>query len=156
VQKAAYFLQEMLGVPLAFQFTLYKHGPFSFDLRDELSAMRADGLVSLRVQDPMYGPSIVPEPAADVLRERFPKTLKEHEPRIAFVASRVDRKAVAELERLATAFYVRQECRDQADPGALAQRVHTLKPHVAVDQALPAVEAILDWAREAATLCTEP
>lgn len=31
-QKAAYFLQELLRVPLEFEFILYKHGPFSFGL----------------------------------------------------------------------------------------------------------------------------
>ena len=40
MQKATYFLQHLMGVPLAFDFILYKHGPFSFDLRDELTAMR--------------------------------------------------------------------------------------------------------------------
>ncbi|MCL6557372.1 MAG: hypothetical protein K6U74_00970, partial [Firmicutes bacterium] len=38
IQKCSYFLQAMLGVPLGFEFILYKHGPFSFDLRDELTA----------------------------------------------------------------------------------------------------------------------
>ena len=34
IQKAAYFLQVLLEVPLEFDFILYKHGPFSFDLSD--------------------------------------------------------------------------------------------------------------------------
>ena len=38
VQKAAFFLQELMEVPTRFHFILYKHGPFSFDLRDELTA----------------------------------------------------------------------------------------------------------------------
>jgi uncharacterized protein YwgA len=32
VQKATFFLQELLNVPLSLDFILYKHGPFSFDL----------------------------------------------------------------------------------------------------------------------------
>jgi hypothetical protein len=35
MQKATYFLQELTRIPLEFDFVLYKHGPFSFDLRDE-------------------------------------------------------------------------------------------------------------------------
>ena len=45
LQKAAYLLAELRGVDFDFDFILYKHGPFSFELRDELSAMRAEGLV---------------------------------------------------------------------------------------------------------------
>jgi hypothetical protein len=33
IQKAAYLLHELLAVPFDFAFILYKHGPFSFDLR---------------------------------------------------------------------------------------------------------------------------
>jgi hypothetical protein len=32
LQKSAYFLQDMLSAPLGFDFILYKHGPFAFDL----------------------------------------------------------------------------------------------------------------------------
>lgn len=38
IQKATYFVQELLRVPLEFEFVLYKHGPYSFDLSDELTA----------------------------------------------------------------------------------------------------------------------
>ena len=57
IQKTIYFLQELLRVPLGFEFILYKHGPYSFDLSDELTAMRADELVELKLQQP-YGPSV--------------------------------------------------------------------------------------------------
>jgi len=151
VQKAAYLLQEMAGVQIDFEFILYKHGPFSFDLRDELSAMRADGFVSLRVQDP-YGPSIVPEPAAAVLRKRFPKTLREQEPRIRFVADRLKDKRVVELERLATAFYVSQEAAGESNPTALTEKIHRLKPHIPVADALAAVRTVHGWTHEAKAL----
>ena len=41
VQKAAYFVQELLGVPSGFRFVLYRHGPFSFDLRASLNKLEA-------------------------------------------------------------------------------------------------------------------
>src|ERR1035441_4963526 len=46
IQKATYFLQELLGVDLGFEFVLYRHGPFSFELRDELSSMQADDILT--------------------------------------------------------------------------------------------------------------
>ena len=32
LQKASLLLQDLTGVPLGFDYILYKHGPFSFDL----------------------------------------------------------------------------------------------------------------------------
>jgi hypothetical protein len=49
IQKATFFLQEMLRVPMDFGFILYKHGPFSFELRDELTAMRADNYITAKI-----------------------------------------------------------------------------------------------------------
>ncbi len=37
LQKTAYFLRELTSVPLDFDFVLYKHGPFSFDVQSEIS-----------------------------------------------------------------------------------------------------------------------
>ena len=48
VQKGTFILQELLHVPLEFAFSLYKYGPYSFDLNDELAAFRAG--VSGRVE----------------------------------------------------------------------------------------------------------
>ena len=39
-------------MPLGYDFTLYKHGPFSFDLRDDIHALRADGLLDLEPRPP--------------------------------------------------------------------------------------------------------
>ena len=58
VQKTAFFVQELMGVPLGFRFILYKHGPFSFGLRDELTALRADGLLELEPRT--YGAQLIP------------------------------------------------------------------------------------------------
>ena len=40
VQKCAYFLEDLLGVPVGCEFVLYKHGPYSFDLHDALIEMK--------------------------------------------------------------------------------------------------------------------
>jgi uncharacterized protein YwgA len=152
VQKATFFLQAMAGANTDFDFILYKHGPFSFDLRDELTAMRADGFVSLRVQGPQYGPSIVPEPGAEQLRRRFPRTLRENESRIAFVSSRLGNMSVSELERVATAYFVLQEDMESAvNERQLANRIHRLKPHISFDEAVDALASVKKWKREAAS-----
>ncbi|GIW90161.1 MAG: hypothetical protein KatS3mg109_0593 [Pirellulaceae bacterium] len=156
VQKAMYIWKEMLGVDVDFDFLLYKHGPFSFDLRDELTAMRADGLLKLKFQDPGYGPSIVPGEAAESLKRRFPKTLKRYEHQIEFIAKKFGEKTVTELERLATALYVTKKLGPQADVSTRAQRIHALKPHVSFDQAERAVRTVDEWRKEAQEVVGRP
>jgi uncharacterized protein YwgA len=152
VQKTTYFLQEMVHGKTGFDFILYKHGPFSFDLSDELTAMRADGLVTLQVKDPRYGPSILPEPRAKTLMQRFQRTLKEYEPLVRFVADKLGDKPVVELERLATAHYVRTNLGPETTLEACAGRIHELKPHISVADALAALQTVETWTKEAEEL----
>lgn len=73
VQKATFFAQELTKIPLGFDFILYKHGPFSFDLRDELTALRADGLLKLETQWP-YGPRISPTQQSEYIKSLSHRT----------------------------------------------------------------------------------
>jgi hypothetical protein len=57
LQKAAYLLSELRGVDFDFDFILYKHGPFSFELRDELAGMQAEGPLQLFPQPPLWPPA---------------------------------------------------------------------------------------------------
>jgi len=142
IQKSLYFLQEMLRVPTGFDFILYKHGPFSFDLRDELGVMRANMIVELHSKPFPYGPSHLPGDAAERLKELYPKTTKQYERQIDFIAKKLAGLRVAELERLATALYVTlEEGRDKTIQ-ARAKRINELKPHVNINEALKAVEEV--------------
>src|SRR5437773_6101487 len=79
IQKATYFLQELLQVHTGFEFILYKHGPFSFDLRDTITEMRADGVLEIHQQPYPYGPSlIVSEQQFAEIQRRFPNTLSKY------------------------------------------------------------------------------
>jgi uncharacterized protein YwgA len=140
LQKATYFLQKLQKVPVGFEFFLYKHGPFSFDLRDELTAMRSDGLLELRPQWP-YGPSFVPTAKSRELRQHYSKTLKKYQKQLDFVSHSLGNRNVAELEKLATALYITLE-ESMKSETQRAKRLHSLKPHVAVDDALKAVKAV--------------
>jgi len=139
LQKATYFLQELLYVPTEFNFIMYKHGPFSFDLRDELTAMRADGLLELEPNPPPYGPSLVPTKRCQKLKQLFHETLDQYEKKLEFVAEKLGDKKVIQLEQLATALYVTLE---QPDKGLMerAGRVHELKPHVSVEEGKSTIE----------------
>ncbi|MFA5383579.1 MAG: hypothetical protein WC364_02750 [Eubacteriales bacterium] len=139
IQKSLYFLQEMLGVPLNFDFILYKHGPFSFDLRDELGVMRSNMLVELKSKPYPYGPSYLPGEAAERLRELYPKTTKKYKPQINFISEKLSGLSVAELERLATALYVTLEEGRNQNAITRAIRINELKPHIKIDEAQKAV-----------------
>lgn len=140
VQKAVYFLQALRGVPLNFTFILYKHGPFSFDLRDELTTMIADGFLELQAKWP-YGPSLFPTPVSEELRTGFPKTLERYRDDIGFVSDVLGDRNVHDLERLATALYVYFEHPEDSQR-TQAKIVHQLKPHIPVHDAVDALKYV--------------
>jgi uncharacterized protein YwgA len=142
VQKNAYFLKELLGVPFEYDFILYKHGPFSFELRDELTGMRADGLLELEARPYPYGPSLVATDVSLSLEERFPKTLATYKDAIDFVTDHLGSQGVVPLERLATALMVTRETKEELTVDERARRLTALKPHVSIDAARRAVEEV--------------
>ena len=134
LQKAVYLLQELTNVPLGFEFILYKHGPFSFDLRDALTAMRADYQLRIRANPIPYGPTLVPTGTGKRLQERFSSAVEKHRKEIDFTVAHLGSKSVTDLERLGTAFYVREED-DSRSQEEVARRVIELKPHIPIDVA---------------------
>ncbi|MFH1075636.1 MAG: hypothetical protein V1753_02145, partial [Pseudomonadota bacterium] len=105
------------------------------------TAMRADNLLKLQPQPYPYGPSILPGEDSKSLMKRFPKTLKKYSHHTALVAEKLGGKKVNELERLATALYVTFENKSSGDVQR-AQRIHDLKPHVSIDEALEATKTV--------------
>lgn len=139
IQKAVYFLQELLKVPLDYRYILYKHGPFSFDLRDEITEFRVYELFQLEPRQIPYGPSLRTTRNAETLKTRFPKTLNNYSEHLDFVSQELDGKGVTDLERLATALYVSLDGKNDGTKDR-AKRIHALKPHVSLDSALDAVK----------------
>jgi len=150
VQKASLFLQELLSVPLGFEFILYKHGPFSFDLRDELTSYRADGFVELEPQWP-YGPRINSTDQSAYVQRSFAKTVAQYESCIEFVAEKLGSKGVAELERLATALFVTLHRNPNSPMQDRAEHLSRIKPHVSLDDATVAVACVDQIIAEAQT-----
>lgn len=150
IQKTAYFLQGLLAVPLAYEFIIYKHGPYSFELHGDLAGMRAKRFLKTVPRDP-YGASFEQGDIGNVVTTRFPKTLNQLDQKIKFASKELSRKGVAELERFATALYVTLDEPSGWDLTASerARLVYTLKPHVSPEAALIAVQGV-DALREKA------
>jgi uncharacterized protein YwgA len=148
VQKATLFLQDLTRIPMGFDFILYKHGPFSFDLRDELTSLRADGLIKLEPQWP-YGPRIMTTDRSKYIQGLYSKTLEKYNDSISFIAEKLGAKGVADLERLATALYVTQRAGTDASIDKRAAKLTALKPHITRDDAVAAameVDCIIEEA----------
>ena len=148
VQEAIFFLQELMYVPMEFDFILYKHGLFSFDLRDELTALRADELLDLEPQRP-YDPRITLTNLSEHLQKRYPKTLKKYDNRIKFVGEKLGSKEVAELERLATALYVTKCLGFKCSAQERDEELTRLNPHISVKSAKSAIEEVDGIVQEA-------
>ena len=134
IQKSAMFLQELLNVPLGYQFVLYKHGPFSFDLRSELAEMRAG--LRLGVEPHLgYGPSFTLEKWGRVAMERPTEYVDE----IKFVAERISTEASRPVERISTAFFMTNKYPEMS-AFEIANNINRLKPHISVNQALLAIK----------------
>ena len=137
IQKAMYLLERVLLVPVDYEFILYKHGPFSFDLRNEIGSLRADGFFEWDVKSDRYGPSLKPGPLSAALKRQFPNPPIQFKSEIDFVASRLGDKNVAALERLSTAVYVTLDEHWPAEQRA--KRINELKRHVSLPEAETAV-----------------
>jgi len=154
IQKATYFLQELMEVPLGFEFILYKHGPFSFDLSDEIVAMRADSILTVQPRPYPYGPTVLPGEGSASVKHLFPVTLRAYADQVEFVARQLGNMSVADLERLATALYVTLEGQAGKDVESRARRVNDLKPHISIEEARKAVEMV-DKIREEVSCCLQ-
>jgi uncharacterized protein YwgA len=146
LQKGLFILQEGAGVPLEYRFILYKHGPFAFDLREDLTAFRVDGLLELEQAYP-YGPRLLTTETGHRLQGKFPKTLSRYRDQIESVANLVDAKGVAELERIGTALLMIKES-PAAEDAEIASMVRNVKPHVAEAEALAAIREIRTFLAE--------
>ena len=141
IQKSTLFLQDLMKVPLGFDFIMYKHGPFSFDLRYELTALRADELIRIELQRP-YGPRFAPTDHSKYIQGLSPITLGKYEDRIEFVAKQLGGKGVTELEKLATALYVTHRAETDASVDDRSRQLTKLKPRISSESARAAVEDV--------------
>ena len=142
LQKSAFFLKELFGIPLSAKFRLYHYGPFSFDLRDQLRSMEADDVVRIRPHE--FGATYVAGDRYAMLQRQFPKSLANYEAQIDFVVRELSSKGVKDLEALATALYVTKASPD-ADVDVRAIELHAIKPHVDMERARTSVAKVDEW-----------
>jgi hypothetical protein len=142
VQKSVYFMQELLGVPLGFEFLLYIYGPFSFELQSHLAAMRADDMITVRPLD--YGATFEPGEQLPYLEQHLPKTIGRYRNAIDFAVTTFAGHGVKELEQLATALHFTTAEPNESQQKR-AERILDVKPHIRMEEALRAVAQVDRW-----------
>ncbi len=150
IQKATYLLRELSEVPFDFEFILYKHGPFSFELRDELGDMQADQYLLREAQAPPYGPRFSVTIRGEQLESRFRRTMERYGSQVDWIAERLQDRGVAALERLATALWVTRHSSEDASVDDRATELREIKRHVAPDDATAAIKEIDEMLEEVA------
>ena len=141
VQKSIYVLQAGLHVPLRYDYILYKHGPYSFELKSEMAGLIGRGLLRQEFSSPPYGPRLVGTDVMETHRSRYAGKVGEHSAAIQKVAQFFRDRGVAELEVLSTALYVTVSHGGETAERR-AERIHGLKPHVSLKTALVAVREL--------------
>jgi hypothetical protein len=142
VQKTSYFLNVLSNRALGFDFILYKHGPFSFDLGETLSVMASLRYLEDEVPDPRYGPRLKPNrEGSRMLRNQSGKLAHKLKPQISFVVKKLAPYGVATLERLGTALYFTCQERIESQENR-SRKIHEVKPHITESQALDAVKTV--------------
>ena len=136
VQKSMYFLQELMGIRTCYRFVMYKHGPFSFDLRDELTNMEADLLLDVELRNP-YGPSFTMG-YHDISNK---KEASAYDYALTFVSDALASKDIRSLERIATALFTQTHNSEKND-NELVELIIKMKPHITMPQAMDAVRKV--------------
>jgi hypothetical protein len=148
VQKAMYISQDLAKATFGYKFIMYRHGPFSFDLKEELSAMRASNIIEFVFPQKEYGPSIRVTNFGDRVYDTNRENIEAYHKFNAFVAKWFSGSDVRNLEKIATAYFITKR-NPRAPVAERAKQIHGLKPHVDLLAAEEAVKTV-DQKREEA------
>jgi uncharacterized protein YwgA len=154
IQKCAFFLEELTERPLGFNFILYKHGPYSFDLTDELASMRAFGYLNWEVLSTQFGPRLKATADKSKLSE-YAAEVEKLKPALDFIVSKLSQLGVASLERFSTALFFTSKDKIE-DVEARAQKICAVKPHIPIEKAREAVFTVEEILKEWAAAKVEP
>ena len=150
LQKTLFFLQELLQVPMGYDFMLYKHGPYDFDLHDELGGMLTNSLLALEHRPP-YGPRFKVGDVGEGLINQRRNDIVSYIHHIEFIAETLSKKDIRDLERLGTALLLKKEFPD-LDQETLASKIVELKPHISQSMALSAVQEVSEIENKAKSI----
>jgi hypothetical protein len=148
LQKALYILQDLTKSNFGYKFVIYKHGPYSFDLNNELAAMRSASILEFQIHREGYGPSIAPTAFGQKVYDVNKDSVEAYSAIVDFIADWFAKSDVRHLEKVATAYFVTVK-NPRLPVTERAKKINFLKPHVDIQSAEEAV-LIVDAKRKEA------
>lgn len=150
IQKAVYFLVDMLRVDLGFSFVLYKYGPFSFDLRSELLYLESVGVLERRESE-STGSHFSPGRNSASFKSLTKADTAMYQGQINWIIEQFfgEGHTVAQLEKEATALFALKHF--EGDEEAKAEKINQVKPHISVADAqedIHRIHQLLEVARD--------
>lgn len=133
LQKAMYFLNEFCKDAVQLDFTLYKHGPYSFDFHDQLGELKNLGFITQEITPP-YGPRYKVTARGEWLIQNQDATVLRIRELLSTVVQCIGSKNVKELEKISTALYVWREM-PASTVEDRAKRLNAIKPHIDIGDA---------------------
>jgi len=134
-------LQDISKSNFGYKYVIYKHGPYSFDLNNELAAMRSSNILQFYFQRDGYGPSIIPTEFGQRVYEMNQENVREYDRIVEFIADWFAGSDVRHLEKIATAYFVTSK-NPRMPPRERARKINSLKPHVDIGAAEEAVQVV--------------
>jgi hypothetical protein len=136
-----YILQDLSKSNFGYKFVIYKHGPYSFELNNELAAMRSANILEFQFPKEGYGPSIAPTKFGEKVLSVNEENIGGYLPAVEFLADWFSKSDVRHLEKVATAYYVTMK-NPRVPAMERAKRLSSLKPHVDIHAAEEAVRIV--------------
>jgi uncharacterized protein len=134
VMKFFYFLQELKGVPIGYDFRLFTYGPFDSEVLGDLATASTLDTVAEKavIYARGYGYAITPGQRANGLSEQLERDRPDVAAMVDEVVDDFATFGAAELELRSTILYVDRELSQGGTTGTrqeLATRVHLVKSH---------------------------
>lgn len=135
VMKAMFLLQQVKGVKLGYDFSIYTYGPYTSDVMEDIDDLVKEGLLSsamypvgrcvgYRLSATEQGRS-----AAEKLSDEEAQALRD-------ISSFVDGKSARELELYSTIIYIVNLYAKNSwenSEGPIVEKVHEIKPHFSTE-----------------------
>lgn len=156
IQKSLYTFQALFAPTdhPKLEYILYRHGPYSFDLADDLALMEFLRAIE-REPQPGYGPRYALTEGGRFLIDELGKGSEKYSERLGRVAELVSTKNVRQLEALTTLIFVATEPDEcEKAPGEVERRlrVQELKPHLTEPELVAAQESFSELKKVARRL----
>jgi len=124
IQKAAYFIQEALQVPLGYDFVMHYYGPYAFEIDDMLTEMQSEGILRMTAQWYQNGLGYSISKGKNAGEVKLSEDIMDKAQRVASFS----KKRTAEvMELCATIHFVKKILEDRQDPYDTERIIYEVK-----------------------------